>query len=88
MGRAHRVGRTIAARYLSWWRSESSEPRSITMGKAAEAFQHWDQTGWLLQWPKDELQIACATAAELIADHPDRAIALLGSCLLIGLKAS
>lgn len=67
MALSHRVGRKIAARFLSYWRNNgANNPRVVTADKAYSAFRHWEETCYLRQWPRRELDMACDAAVQLI----------------------
>lgn len=90
MARAHRVGRIIAAQYLSHSRQAFRHRRylirHITTDRAIEAFQDWDHHSRSRDWPKVELRIACDVAAALITGHPYAgSTSLLGQQLMQGL---
>lgn len=74
-GRALRVARVIAARFLNYWRDQRAEgidPREVTENKAREAFRWWKGAtrGTLQGWPRADLRLACTVAAAYIAKVP------------------
>lgn len=62
-GRALRVGRLIAARYLAAWRSrkvDGIDPRAVTEDRAREVFGRFSG---LQSWPTPDLKLACKAAS-------------------------
>lgn len=70
-GRALRVARIVAARFLNFWRDQRAEgidPREVTEDKARDAFCFWEGAthGTLQGWPRADLRLACEVAGKLI----------------------
>ncbi len=83
-GRAQRVARIIAARFLNYWRDQRPEgidPRDVSADKARDAFRFWEcaTLAGFRSWPPADLKLACNVASILITSRPARGARVGGS---------